>query len=789
MRLFVTISTLLLFLNASSQTTNNQEKIKNLIEDYFHYDREIIHVQFNKNIYVNFEDIGFKGYVLSKNNNAPHSNTTNVELIIYNENQEIIQKQLLYTTKGEFTGGIHLNDKFKTGKYYFHFHTNWMNNFKEDDSFVQIIEIINKNETYNFKDKEPNRKTAKITLFPEGGTIINSINNTIGVTIKDCNKKGIEIKNGIIIDSKSNEVAHFYTNKMGYGVFYLIPDSNETYTLKIDSDQLTVDQPLPIAQETGLVVTYNDKLQNNKLLVTIKTNEKGIELYQNKKFILLIQQDKKLLQKEITFNNKEKDQMLLFDKKYLSNGVNSIRLIDENLNEISEKLIYIYPLNNPITTLTAKYIANDSIALIGNTAINQANISISVLPENNACVSQKRSILGTLYLNAYLENSEIDNYWYYDSKNKDRIQDMDLLMLNQIKSKFLWENIKSNPPKIKYSFDKGVTITGKVDKKINPNSKFKISIVSLRNKVYDETTIDKNSNFKFENFFAQDSTVFVLQMVNEKNVAISTKIDAAISFNQNAFALPLRFEKNICPFEKKLDNSFTFTSPKLEDNIIKLGEITIKKNYKKEVLVHKSEMSSYATSFKVKEGDYGKVLDFIGRNGYHTGIDPETNEVYIKSNKNSHLANLAKSPSVYLDNELLFDFNLLFNLFMNDVDEIYIDSSGSSDTSSQGMGTIKIFLKDQNLKKDYFKIKYSTLIVTNGFTKNIEYKNSIFNTQNEFYNFGTLNWSPTITIKDNQNYEIKFPKGNQKEIQVLLEGFSEDGQIISKIEKIPIMNP
>ncbi|MES2575890.1 MAG: hypothetical protein V4572_13180 [Bacteroidota bacterium] len=783
MKIIIRIFSLLFFFQSFSQSINNQEKTKNYIETYFHSDREIIHVQFNKNIYVNNEDLVFKGYVWSKNSNVPHANTTNVQLIIYNEAQEIIQKQLLFTTKGTFTGGIHLNDKFKAGKYYFHFYTNWMNNFIEDDSFSQEIEIINKNEPYNLKTNEPIWKTAAINLFPEGGFIINDINNAVGVKIKDCNKKGIEI-DGIIIDSKLNEVSHFRTNKMGNGVFYLIPKLNETYTLKIKSEKLTLTQPLPKVQETGIVVTYNNNLPKNKLIVSAKTNEKGIEIYQNKKYILLIQQDGKSAQQEITFNNKETEQTLLFDKQKLSNGVNSIRLIDESLNEITERLVYINTTNAPITTFEAKTIANDSIILSGKTEVKQVNLSISILPENNICISQKRSIPGTFYLNAYLENPEIDNYIYYDLENKNRKQDMELLMLNQNKSKFHWENIKSNPPKMNYIFDKGVTIRGKVEKKMNPDSKYKISIISLKDNVFDETTIDKNGDFKFENFFAQDSTVFVLQMLNEKNLAIATKIHAKVTPNQTMFPLTLKFDKTICPLEKKQESNFTFTNSQPGNKI--LDEVIIKNN-PKAVLKHKTDMSSSASAFKIKAGDFGKVLDFIGRNGYRTGVN-ESNDVFIKSSKNSYLSDSGSSPTVFIDNTELMDLNFLFNLFLNDVDEIYIDQSGASDTTGSGNGTIKIFLRAIT-KKKYFNLKYTPLIATKGFTPNITYQNSQFQTQKEFYYFGTLNWSPNIITKDNSNYEIKFPKGNQKEFQVLLEGFSDDGQLISEIKKIPILNP
>jgi hypothetical protein len=42
-------------IQSDEQKTNNTKTIKNLIYNYFLYDRENIHVQFNKNTYINNE--------------------------------------------------------------------------------------------------------------------------------------------------------------------------------------------------------------------------------------------------------------------------------------------------------------------------------------------------------------------------------------------------------------------------------------------------------------------------------------------------------------------------------------------------------------------------------------------------------------------------------------------------------------------------------------------------------------------------------------------------------------
>ncbi|CAD0007043.1 hypothetical protein [Flavobacterium chungangense] len=786
MKLFSRFFSLLFCLQSFSQTANNSEKIKEYINTYFHYDREIIHVQFNKNIYINNEDIAFKGYVFSKNNNIPNNNTTNVELVVYDDQQQIIQKQLLFTENGTFKGGIHLNEKFKPGKYNFHFYTNWMNNFKEDDSFNQTVEIISKNNPYVFEANDPDWKTAEISLFPEGGNIIDGIINTVGIKIKDCNKKGLEIMNGVILDSKSNDVAHFQTNSMGNGVFYLKADLKEKYTLKINSEKLNISQPLGKIAETGIILSYNNNLAKNNLLVVLKTNEKGLQLYQNKKFILLVEQDGNFMQQEITFNNNKTEQPCFFDKKILSNGVNTIRVLDEDLNEVTERLVYIENNTTPITTLEAKATSNDSIMLSGKTEVNKAHLSISILPEKSVCMNQKKSISGTFYLNAYLEKTETNTYPYYDLDNKNRKQDLELLMLNQNKGKFLWENIKSDPPKINYQFEKGVTLSGKVEKELKPNSKNKISLISLKDNSFEEASIDEHNDFKFEHFYAQDSTVLAVQMINEKNAALFTKIEARVSRDEPRFILGPLFEKITCPVLKTTDNVFNFASPKPEDKAIELEGIAIKNNFKKEILTHKNSMSPVAKAFKIKEGEYRTVLSFLTSNGYNTGINQNDNTVYVRNSRGAYLGDSASSPSVYIDDILAFDFNQLLTLTLDQIDEIYIDQSGSSDVSSVGHGTIKIYMK-KGQKSNYFKPKFTTFIVTKGFAQNINYKNSRFENQEEFNYFGTLNWSPDIDLKDDHlDYQIKFPKNNQKEIQVLIEGFSEGGQLISEVKKIHI---
>ena len=784
MRIYLSIFCVLLFSTSYSQIIENEEKIKSSLENYFQKEREIIHVHFNKNTYLNNESIGFKGYIINKNTGLPFVNSTNIQMVIYNEKKEIVQKQLFFAIAGTFDGVYQLSDKIKPGKYQFHFFTNWMNNFKEDDSFIQSIQVIDKNEPYNLDSNKINFATAKVTFFPESGVLINGVNNKVGVTIKDCNQYGIAINEGVILDSKLQEVTKFSTNIMGNGNFNFTPIPNEKYTIKINSNNLNIIEQLPTANENGLKITYNNNLSNNHLAISVNTNLQSIPLFENKKLILLIHQDANSVQKAFSFNNKEPEQILDFDKKYLSEGVNTIRVIDENLKEIAQRLVFIGNPDKSAISIEAKEIENDSISISGKTDIKNTYLSVSILPSENECINQQKSILGTYYLNSQLEHPENNTYSYFDIDNKNRKNDLELLMLNQKKSKYKWEDLISEPEKSKYRFTKGVTIYGKVEKKLNPKIKYKLALLSLKDKVFDETSVDENNEFKFGNYYAQDSTVFMFQLLNEKKVAVYSKMNVKIIRNDTLVKLPINFDDSNCPV-LKVENKITFSTSKNNDKTINLNEVKIQNNYKKEVFTHKDEVGSFtATAYKIDENSFGNVLEFIGRNGYRTGISAEDNSAFIKNPRNGALMDNGSSPAVYIDNELVFDLNLLYSMFLTDVDEIYIDKNGASSFAGTS-GTINIYLK-KGIKKNYYRTNYDSLIVTNGYAVKTNFVNSTFESQKEFYTFGTLDWQTLKLEKEEDQFKISFPKGNQSEIKLLIEGFNNEGKLFSEIRKVPV---
>jgi hypothetical protein len=520
------------------------------------------------------------------------------------------------------------------------------------------------------------------------------------------------------------------------------------------------------------------------LEVSVKTNSDGVNLYQNKNYTLLIHQNGKHIQKEFNFSDKIPNQILTFDKNDLSNGVNSIRIIDENLNEIAERLLYLNKQPKEIPVLETQFTANDSINLFGKLNSKVANLSISILPTETVCLDQKNSILGTFYINAYLEKPVLNNYIYFDRQNVTRAFDMELLMLNQTKSKYFWNNIMSHKPMESYTFTKGITINGTIVKPLNPKTKYRVAIISLKNKIFEEAMVDKNNKFSFDNFFARDSTAYELELMDENNLAIETKMITNILKNNEPLLKKQVFDSANCIPIKDFNTTFAFSNEDLEKKKIALNEIIVQNKYKKPIYIHQTEMNNQAAkAYKIGDTDFGSALDFIGRNGYIIGVDEE-NSVYIRSMRHAFSGNeSATTPSIFVDNFQIFDLNVLYDLDLIIVDEIYIDKTGTSTTATGGLGTIRVYLK-KGVNNGYLKKKHTTLIVKSGFAKTKTYKTTDFPFSKEYYLFGAMQWSPNVFLDANQIFEVKLPKTNQKEVLVMIEGFTIDGQFISEIKKI-----
>jgi len=775
---FIIISSLCV---SQNNINPNELKIKSIFQNYFTLNREAIHLHLNKSTFLNEENVWFKGYVISRNNSNPNS-TTNIYILLLDENGNKITEQLVFANNGVFTGNIPLNVDLVSGKYYIQAYTNWMNNFNENESTITQIDIINPKQGYKNYDKI-NFETLSIDINPEGGKLIKNINNTLGIQAFDCQNNSPKNLEGKIVNDKNEIVKTFKLNQFGLGKVELLP-TTDNLKLIINTPNGEIAKDLPKQENIGFGLEVNSFSFENKTVIKIKSNSETLK--ENENIFLVINQDEKTIVEEVSFNtNCEKT--IFFEHKNIFNGIINIRLLDKNLNQLAERLAYIP------TKLTRDYDISDKSITINN--LNQGNISVSILPQNTKSNDKKTPIIVGLKINPYLVNPLKNANYYFTDTNRQKEYELDLVLLNQKETKYNWNYIKLNSPKEVYSFDYGLTLKGKVETGILKNRKYKIKMHSLTNLISELADVNEFGEFTFENLVIADSTQVELLLMEMPKLEIKdSKTIANIINFKKPFYKSLKFIKN--------DNCETIAEytkldiPILKSNIVPLNEVILKNKFQKEKLKHENDFGNFSLrSFKI-DNTYRSVtlLTFIARNGFivsqNTPIvtirartSSMVNSSSMRSEENFNTvkyisSNRSSGPEIWVDDRIIINTDEIKYLNMDEIDEIFLNPNFNPIGMNNNQGIIKIYLK-----KPHLRIKQKEtqkIVIKEGFSKITQYKELNYSSKlnSAFESYGILDWKPNFI--SNENNEIKISTNNFNKVIVEIEGISSSGEIIQQ---------
>lgn len=764
-------------------SSSSKEKITSSIVNHYKLDRENVYLHLNKNTYFSNEALWFKGYIIDKKESKLNYQTTNVFINIYDENKKEIKTHLFYSSNGIIIGQIKLDENLKSGIYYLHAYTNYMNNFPEDESSLKEFEFI------SAKDKVINNTRSSddlnIEFSFEGGNLLYHSDNTVVTSIKDCSGKGLKISEISVKDSKNNIINTFATNEFGLGKFQILNTQNEKYKLEIKNGNSVIDKELPLPVIEGINIIANNFAFEDKFIVKASTNKTTLEKAKSKPYLILIQKNDFVNYVNLEFGT-ETNKELTLNKSVLFKGINTIRIIDEDLNLLSERIIYNPIINNTKFTISNQIKKGDSIRINGITKDRISNFSISILPKNNS--SSSNTIHDELVFNNYLKNKISNSDYFLNQSTRKKQYELDLFLIHN-SPKAEWKEIIKNTITEKYTFDIGLDIEGKINQVINNPSKMKLRLFSI-NGVNELADINEDNSFIFKNILAIDSSSFHFSLLKDESKLQSLNVYSIIKNNNRKFLKPLNTKTQVCNSKSYAlsDGNNSFEFPALE-NQIELSNVTIVTAKKEKMNFLGQYNNSIARGYKISDEDYGSfrdVLSFIASHGYDVSTLGGT--VTINSRVTRSILG-SRSPVVFLDNAPITDFYLLANLNLNEVDEIYFNKTGYGMGGDGMNGSIRIYRKIQFTESvSSVKVKSKSLVVKNGFEKLIPFENPkyIDYQSSAFNKYGTIHWEPSIYTNEKGEFEFTFPHFNQKEIILNIQGIDNQGDFYS--ENITINN-
>jgi len=828
MKIFYKIN-LVFFLLVFCQTIQAQTKVLNLQEglsNYFELPREQIYLHLNKSTYIAGESLWFKGYIWDVSEKIPSVATKNLEVSLHNSAGELVKKKLFLGEKGQVAGQFEIDSLLVPGDYYIEGTTNWLRNFGENHNYVQHFRILGNEDTLEEK-KAVNEVSYDLQFMPEGGHLVEGLNNSIGLKLIDSNGKGVAFREGIVLDNTGNTVCTFESNPLGLGKFSLDAGINTQYSAKIIlNNGSVVEAKFTKAEKEGLALRVVN-VPGEYLYLQLNTNQSTYNRISDRPFHIVYHQEGKSSLGEMSFSDNKLSLTTRILKSELYDGVNTITIADYNGNPVLERLIF----NDTRASLEGMENTPPEIEKVGDSILFRFklrkesnlkpkipyNLSVSVLPENTISYSPQDNIYLSFLLKPYVRGF-IENPSYYFSDNTQRKRDdLDLLLLTQGWSRYEWDAILSSPPKAEYSFEQGISVRTSIQKEAflkeenkskegskNEQGEVQFYIHPIGEQEQIITAVGEDNLVLVDNLYLTEGEKLRTSIITPSGRMIKSGNNLEISPKKEVDQLKVPntlHPKSLGDFAVNNNtNDEDYLKEFITEKVTVLDEVVVKQRVEK----GNSEgiqLASFLNNDRRKtfpitaeEVDlFPNVLDIIRLKGFDVNVDPNSNLVRVVQrfsstfNSSSRIGENRLSPILIIDDVIVLDFELLRNLRTYDIEDIYVNPRDNSQGARGAGGLIRINRRrtpiDYSILSRVPKvINYTETALDLAFQSPRKFYNPVFNSyaNTAFDNYGTVHWEPNIITDIEGNFVVKTPLIPNKSYTFYFEGMSESGGLISK---------
>lgn len=719
---------------------------------YFEDTREIPYLHLNKSVFLTGEEVWFQAYVIEQNSKKLHPTTSNLYVTVFSSKGELKEQKLIAIKKGIGAGSILLDSTYTDSYYFIKASTRWMKNFKEDNAYVNRIQIAS-NSTVSAAKQVKEEDFFDFQIFPEGGHFVENTINSAGILIKDKNGKGQRVLSGFVKNGATGDtIQTFATNRFGTGNLTLFYEKDSRYILEAELENGSViSKKLDPAKSKGINLIV--KNPNTRFVeITLATNAATLTDIIGKTYSIWIHNTKTYYKREITFSTTQKNKTLFIKNDKLFKGTNIITIFNENNVPILERVIFNYSEDlfvKPV--VTQKLSTKDSTSIsIEHELSEKAYISASFLPISTLTNTSKVDIYGKFLLEPFVKGTIENAAYYFTDVNRKKLGELDQLLLTQGWSRYNWNDIFEKPKKKIYPFENGIDITVQTNQKIR--KKQRIFMYSEENNLVQNLNPNQNPYTLKNSFVIKNSEILF-----------------ALMYGDNYF---------------KLTPSLSYSSSKLFENI-KSSELQTP-------LINELSLSNYKVLPNTIEELEGIELK--------TKVDKYENEpvgaaLSLRYIDPKSLIAQGYTVDEYIRNQIIFYQNLsrpLGGVFLNgervrgsqDVEGISMDQVREIRFGDiPGIGNKLIFLYTYS-NYEYLKMNnianFKKIKIPVGFDKVKEYYQPNYQSflDKNFRNYGAVSWKHSLTVKPKEALQITIPNSYQEVILMLVEGVTENGGLM-----------
>ncbi|MDR0724714.1 MAG: hypothetical protein LBF59_01720 [Prevotellaceae bacterium] len=481
---------------------------------------EKVYLHLDRHYYLSGDDIWFKAYLIDAQTNelSPKSSRILYAELISPESKILIRRILYVDTTGCSIGDFKLKKSAVSGKYRIRAYTKWMLNFDDVFVFEKEIDVQNipdesesESESGDTKKKRKNkaekpdetvitREDVEIEFFPESGSLVLGIENTVAFKATDWSGKGVNV-NGGVINSNGDTIVLFSSEYLGTGKFVFTPKTEGEYYAFFIPENVPYPSfaQLPEPLNKGFTINVSD--DDTAFVLNIRCNPLTYDEFADKTIFLVFRQSEKyLFAHEIILDADSK--LLSLPKSMLPAGITRIILYDEQEKPYCERLVYVENRKEIDVQIISAGDSSSVIKLIDNKGQPvRANMSMSIT--NSIVPDETFDIESYLWLESEVKGKIERPAAYFDTANHDRFKQIDLLLLTQGWRDYVWIHAENSISEFAgYQPERGLQISGRVKrllgKKPYPNANITMYFPHLGlDKGIRATQTDSLGNYNF----------------------------------------------------------------------------------------------------------------------------------------------------------------------------------------------------------------------------------------------------------------------------------------------------
>ncbi len=630
-------------------TTKGQVSVDSIYKSLEKYDslfpRHKIHLHTDKDTYHASDVVWLKAYVVSAITHQPATDVKTLYVEIFNTTGDLYSRKRLNVEEGYAKGEFFLKDSILAGNYVIRAYTSWMLNFDNRNIFEKVFHIENplsinlisrrqvrKNRRTN-QQIERARQQYKFNYYPEGGVLVEGVNNR--VAFKATNELGqdVEIKAKLINDNK-NEVLSIKSPYGGKGMFEFIPSAGSNYSLLIEfpgdesqryrirdivSSGNTL-QVRPLEGEFEIIVDGSFPAgqippERNPLYLAVHSRGKIVDIYQ--------------------IENDALPYRLVLQNDTLMPGISVAGLFNSKGEVIAERLFFVPPPESNPFSISKQTFSDSTVRLTVDAQqpiIDTASFSVAVSASHKAPDFPDNNILTTLFITSDISSTIENPHAYLSAKET---KEADLLMMVSGWKRYSWQDIQQgNYPDIKYKREQdGFSVYGHIE----PTERSQAlgeTIFDVTLQVEDEQKVhavqtDYDGEFQFDGFNKHGSyeARLTIQEKNKKSLQALELFPKRVSMDD----YPLSFYYQELSEKRSPRAWFSFS-----------GAPEIRKTDRYLTFFKKSSARSYGRAdqvihLKANDERYNTLRDVLVRSV--AGVQIEGNSITLRGKSSVYFSN------------------------------------------------------------------------------------------------------------------------------------------------------